>query len=63
MSSKSPSLKTYRVCVGHYDFRVRAHDADEAIAFARRQMAHELPQLYDVIRNLAMNCFRVESAA
>lgn len=56
-------LKTYRIRVGHWEIRLKAHDADEAIQLARRQMARELPRLYDVIRDLAAADFQVEAAA
>jgi hypothetical protein len=59
---KEQPLKTYRVRVGHYEICIKAKDADEAIQLARRQMARELPRLYDVIRSLTVNRFQVESA-
>ena len=52
MNTNNRPLKTYRVRVGHWEIRLKAHDADEAIELARRQMARELPRLYDVIRSL-----------
>jgi hypothetical protein len=57
------TLKTYRIRVGHWEIRIKARDADEAIALARRQMARDLPRLYDVIRSLTANRFQVEPAA
>jgi hypothetical protein len=57
------SLKAYRVRVGHWEVSVKAHDSEEAIAIARRQLSHELPRLYDVIRGLTANRFQVENAA
>jgi hypothetical protein len=42
---------------------VRARDAAEAVEVARRQLARELPRLYDVIRKLAESQFQVEHAA
>lgn len=63
MNSDSRTLVTYRVRVGHHELRVRAHDATEAVALARRQLSWELPRLYDVIRNLAESRFQVEHAA
>jgi hypothetical protein len=63
MQNEHSALGIYVIRVGHYEVRVRAHDADEAILLARRQMARELPRLYDVIRNLTAACFRVEAAA
>jgi hypothetical protein len=62
MTENQP-LKTYRIRVGHWEIQLKAHDADEAIALARRHMARELPRLYDVIRNLTANRFQVEHAA
>jgi hypothetical protein len=62
MTNNTQLLKTYRVRVGHWEIRLKAHDADEAIALARRQMARELPRLYDVIRSLTINRFQVEAA-
>jgi hypothetical protein len=63
MSNNNELLKTFRVCVGHWEMRVRAHDRDEAIAIARRHLSRELPRLYDVIRNLTANRFQVDRAA
>jgi hypothetical protein len=57
------SLKSFRVRVGHWEVCVRAADADEAIRIARRQMARDLPRLYDVIRALTAARFQVEAAA
>jgi hypothetical protein len=55
-------LKTYRVRVGHWEIRLKAHSAEEAIELARREMARELPRLYDVIRILTATRFQVEAA-
>jgi len=63
MTTDHRPLLTYRVRVGHLEFRVKARDATEAIALARRQLAHELPRLYDVIQNLTPTRFQVERAA
>lgn len=63
MNTQTQPLKTYRIRVGHYEICLQAHDANEAIALARRQMAHELPRLYDVIRNLTTSRFQVEPAS
>jgi hypothetical protein len=63
MNTDHHPLKTYIIRVGHYEIRLKAHDADEAIALARRQMARELPRLYDIIRALTTNRFQVEPAA
>jgi len=62
MNSSQP-LKTFHIRVGHWEIRLRAHDPEEAIALARRQMASELPRLYDIIRSLTDNRFQVEAAA
>ena len=63
MKTQNQVLKLYRVRVGHWEIRVKARDAEEAIELARRQMARELPRLYDVIRSLTANRFQVEAAA
>ncbi len=63
MTTDNRPLLTYHVRVGHHEFRLMAHDAAEAIALVRRQLAHDLPRLYDVIRNLAETRFQVEQAA
>jgi hypothetical protein len=56
-------LKSYRIRVGHWEIRLQAHNPEEAITLARRQMAQELPRLYDVIRTLTATRFQVEAAA
>jgi hypothetical protein len=61
MKHEQESLRSFRIRVGHYEVIVQAHNADEALEPARRQMARELPRLYDVIRNLAINRFQVEA--
>jgi hypothetical protein len=63
MTTDNRTIVTYRVRVGHHDFRVRARDAAEAVEVARRQLARELPRLYDVIRKLTESQFQVEHAA
>jgi hypothetical protein len=63
MNANQPALKTYRVRVGHWEVQLKARDAEEAVALARRAMARELPRLYDVIRMLAASRFQVEAAA
>jgi hypothetical protein len=63
MTTDTRPLLTYRVRVGHLDFRIKARDAAEAILLARRQLACELPRLYDVIQRLTPNQFQVEHAA
>ena len=63
MTGKHEPLQHFVVKVGHWEVRVRAHDADEAVRIARQQMARELPRLYDVIRAMAAARFCVEAAA
>jgi hypothetical protein len=63
MHANHQPLKSYRVRVGHWEIRLKARDADEAIAIARRHLARDLPRLYDVIRNLTAARFQVEAAA
>lgn len=63
MTTDNRTLLTYRVRVGHHEFRVKARDASEAMELARRQLARELPRLYDVIHSLAESRFQVEHAA
>jgi hypothetical protein len=63
MTTDHRPLLTYRIRVAHHEFRIKAHDAAEAILLARQQLARELPRLYDVIRELAESRFDVEQAA
>ena len=63
MNAENNPLGTYRIRVGHWEICLKARDVDEAIQLARRQMARELPRLYDVIRNLTAARFQVEAAA
>lgn len=63
MNTDSRILLTYRVRVGHLDIRIKARDVSEAILLARRQLASDLPRLYDVIRDLTPARFQVEPAA
>jgi hypothetical protein len=63
MTTDNRTLVNYRVRVAHHDFQVKARDAAEAVALARRLLARELPRLYDVIRSLAESRFQVEHAA
>jgi hypothetical protein len=63
MSNNNEALRTFRVCVGHWQVRLKARNADEAMQLARRQLARELPRLYDVIRTLTAARFQVEAAA
>ena len=63
MTTDNRPLLTYRVRVGHHEYHLKAHDAAEAILLAKRQLAQELPRLYDVIRDLAPTKFEVDHAA
>jgi hypothetical protein len=63
MSTQEQPMKTYRVRVGHWEARVQASNAEEAVEVARRHLGRELPRLYDVIRSLAAARFQVETAA
>ena len=63
MASKENALSTYLVRVGHWQIRLEAHNADEAIALARRHLSREMPRLYDLIRELTASRFQVENAA
>ena len=62
MTGYEEPLQHFVVKVGHWEVRVRAHDADEAVRIARQQMARELPRLYDVIRAMAAARFCVQAA-
>jgi hypothetical protein len=62
MNTIHQPLNTYRIRVGHWEICLKAHNADEAIALARREMACELPRLYDVIQKLTFARFQVEAA-
>jgi hypothetical protein len=63
MNTTYSPLTIYHVRVGYWEIRLKARDADEAIAVARRHLARDLPRLYDIIRNLTANRFQVEAAA
>jgi hypothetical protein len=63
MTGYEEPLQHFVVKVGHWEVRVRARDADEAVRIARQQVARELPRLYDVIRAMAAARFCVEAAA
>jgi hypothetical protein len=63
MSTTHQPLKIFRVRVGHWEVQVRAADAEAAVEIARRQLARELPRLYDLIRALTAPRFHVEAAA
>ena len=63
MNNQEASLHVYRVRVGHAEVIVKARSTEEAIAFARRQLALEMPLLYDIIRALDSTRFDVRQAA
>ena len=63
MNTNNQQLRTFRICVGHWEIRLKAHDAEEAVRLARRHLARELPRLYDVIRSLTISRFQVEAVA
>jgi len=50
----------YEVTVGFSSVQVTGRNREEAIEEARRELGRQLPRLYDVIRGLADNRFRVE---
>jgi hypothetical protein len=63
MLSNHTPLISFRVRVGHWEVRVRAADPSSAVEAARRQMARELPRLYDVIRGMTAARFQVEASS
>ena len=63
MTIDNQPLQDFRIRVGHWRLRVRAHDSEEAIEVARRQLIQELPRLYDVIRGMEPARFELEDAA
>lgn len=63
MNNQKSLLNIYRVRVGHAEVIVKAASSEEAIAFARRQLALEMPLLYDIIRTLDSTRFDVLEAA
>ncbi len=63
MQPSQNKLNTYRVRVGHWEFIVQAHSADEAIELARKNLKIELPRFYDIIRTMTASRFQVEAAA
>ena len=63
MHGNESLLNVYRVRVGHWEIRIQAHNREEAIEIARRNLSHELPRLYDVIRAMTAARFQVEAAA
>lgn len=63
MTTDYRPLLTYRVRVAHHEFCIRARDVVEAIALAKRQLARELPRMYDEICRLAESRFDVDRAA
>lgn len=63
MRDQSKELKNYHVSLGHSVVLVHATTPEEAVAAARRQLALELPRLYDVIFTLTQDRFKVLQAA
>ncbi len=63
MNNQETLLNVYRVRVGHAEVIVKARSTEEAIVFARRQLALEMPLLYDIIRALDSTRFDVHQAA
>jgi hypothetical protein len=59
MNHQETSLNVYRVRVGHFEIIVKATSSEEAIAFARRQLALDMPRFYDIIRGLDQTRFEV----
>jgi hypothetical protein len=55
-----PGQHQYKVRIGHTEMVVAGHDASEAVENARRQLAGELPRLWDVIYRMSAEEFRVE---
>jgi hypothetical protein len=63
MNNQQALLNVYRVRVGHSEVIVKAASSEAAIALARRQLALEMPLLYDIIRALDATRFKVLEAA
>ena len=63
MIDNTRPLNAFRVRVGHWEVQVKAHDAEEAVVLARRQLGRELPRLYDLIRSLTVTQFQIVGAA
>mgnify|MGYP007073404789 CR=1 FL=1 len=63
MKNQPKDLKNYHVSLGHSVVHVQATSPEEAVAAARRQLALELPRLYDVIFTLTQDRFKVLQAA
>ena len=63
MNNQETLITGYRVRVGHAEVIVKARSTEEAIEFARRQLALEMPRLYDIIRALDSTQFDVRLAA
>jgi len=59
-SPASTGLHQYRVRIGHTEVIVGGSNAAEAVQLARRQLANELPRLWDVIYRMSDEEFRVE---
>ena len=63
MHNQETMINVYRVKVGHAEVIVKATSSEEAIAFARRKLALEMPRFYDIIRGLDNTKFEVRQAA
>ncbi len=63
MRDQLNNLKNFHVSLGHSVVMVQAASPEDAIALARRQLALELPRLYDVIFTLTKDRFKVLQAA
>jgi DNA polymerase III psi subunit len=63
MNNQQLPVTVYQVRVGHSEVIVKASSSKEAIVVARRQLALEMPLLYDIIRALDVTRFKVLEAA
>ena len=63
MFSDPSRPNSYNVKIGHAEVVVYASSVEEAIAIARRQLAEELPRLYDIICGMDATRFEVCPAA
>ena len=55
-------IQQYKVQIGHHRLRLEGASREEAIAQARRMLAHDMPRLWDVIHNLEESRFTVRDA-
>lgn len=58
-----PGATHWQVQLGHFEVTVLAASEAEAVAAARRQFCRELPRLWDVIRELPAERFRIQRAS